>query len=93
MKIILVMVTAVALGSCYSSKKEQVEMVNAQLIKIDTIFRYQSLRNQYAWQEEQQLTWKDNNNKEYVSFASINQTYTIGTRMTMLFRIMVMYCS
>ena len=84
MKIILVMVTAVALGSCYSSKKEQVEMVNAQLIKIDTIFRYQSLRNQYAWQEEQQLTWMDNYNKEYVSFASINQMYTIGTRMTML---------
>ena len=84
MKIILVMLTTVALGSCYSYKQQQVEIVNAQLIKIDTIFRYQSLRNQYAWQQEQQLTWKDNYNKEYVSFASINQMYTVGTRMTIL---------
>jgi len=38
MKIVLVMLTAVTLGSCYSPRLEEVETVDARLVRIDTVF-------------------------------------------------------
>jgi hypothetical protein len=66
MKTILVILTAAVFGSCYSSSQVQVEMVDAQLVRIDTVFRYETYRSQYPWQREQQLTWRDSYNKQYV---------------------------
>ena len=78
------MLTAIALGSCYSSSGVQAEMVDAQLVKIDTVFRYAAYQSQYSWQQEQELTWKDSYNKQYVSFAGLNETYRVGSRILVL---------
>ena len=61
---------------CASQKEIQVEMVTAKLVKIDTVYRQPT--------ERKMLTWRDNNNVEYVSFVAMNQNYIVGTRMMLL---------
>jgi hypothetical protein len=56
----------------------EVEVVDAQLIRIDTVSRGEL--------QEQQLTWKDNYNLEYVSFMPIERNIPVGARMQMLRR-------
>jgi hypothetical protein len=73
----LLLITAVASG-CYTRKEIQVEIVNAQLVRIDTIYRYS------ASETKQQLTWRDSQNIEYVSYAPLQTTYMVGTRMAVL---------
>jgi uncharacterized protein YxeA len=68
---------AVAAIGCTSTKDIQVEMVNAELVKIDTVYRQSS-------QEQQQLTWRDRNNVEYTSYVSMTQRYPIGMTMVVL---------
>lgn len=78
MKFILsCLVTATVFMSCGVNREIQAEIVNAQLVKIDTIYRYPNIR-------EQLLTWKSQKNVEYISYASINNTYTVGARMAVL---------
>lgn len=72
------------LGGCYSAKQFQVEMANAELIKIDTVMRYDISPMESSWKREQQLTWVDDYNNRYVSYASLKQQYTVGTRITVL---------
>jgi len=67
----------VFLCGCYSQKELQVEMIRAELIRIDTVHRATSI-------EQQQLTWRDEWNMEYVSFVPMQEKYLVGTRMTML---------
>jgi hypothetical protein len=76
--ILLLSMATVALSSCYSAREIQVEMVSAQLIRIDTVYRYA------PDEQKQQLTWRDDQNTEYVSFASMNSAYLVGTRMAVL---------
>jgi len=72
MKTILVAIAFVVAVGCSSVPPLQVEMVKAELVKIDTIFRQEY--------EKKQLTWRDlNNNIEYVSFVSMHETYPLGT--------------
>jgi hypothetical protein len=79
MKTVILSLLAVAtLSSCYSSREIQVEMVSAQLVRIDTIYRYSET------QTKQQLTWRDNLNTQYVSYEPLNRSYNIGTRMALL---------
>jgi len=53
MKTILAVATVAALYSCSPPRELQAEMVSAELVKIDTAFRYNSPR--------QILTWRDQN--------------------------------
>jgi hypothetical protein len=76
MKTILVAIGIVAVTGCTSPKQIQVELVNAELIKIDTIFRQTN--------DLKQLTWKDKDQIQYVSFAAMNEVYPIGTRMLVM---------
>ena len=76
MKSVILLLAIAAFASCGFPREIQVQMVRAQLIRIDTVYRYPL--------EEQQLTWKDNENQEYVSFAPINSSYTLGTRMIVM---------
>ena len=76
MKTLAGLITLMLCCSCYSKKELQVEMVNAELIRIDTVYR--------APHDQQQLTWRDDMNIEYVSFAAITQTYRIGTKVLFL---------
>jgi len=79
MKTMIVLLLAlVALASCYSPREIQVDIVSAQLVRIDTVFRYVNEKTQ------QVLTWRDNENIEYVSYVPLQASYTVGTRMSVL---------
>ena len=65
------------LCGCYSQKELQVDMIKAELIRIDTVNRQTPL-------QMQQLTFRDEWNLEYITFVPMEQAYVVGTRMTML---------
>lgn len=76
----ILILAAVGLTSCYSRREIQVEMVSAELVKIDTIYRFAGDEQQ----PKQQLTWRDDQNTEYVSFVPLKTSYLVGTRMSVL---------
>jgi hypothetical protein len=85
MKSFLFALSVLTLGGCYTSGQIQVEVANAQLVRIDTVYRYQTEnRVDRDWQPEQQLTWRDDNNNTYVSYASLDEPYIVGTKMAIL---------
>jgi len=77
MKTILGIATIVVLYSCSSPRELQAEMVNAQLIKIDTVFRY-------ATDPKQLLTWRDDHHVDYFTYAPLNNNFMLGSRMVVL---------
>ena len=76
MKTILVAIAFMAVTGCSIEKEIQVEMVQAELIKIDTVFRQPN--------ERKQLTWRDQDNIQYISFVPMNQTYLLGASMLVM---------
>lgn len=76
MKTFLFTLSLAAAIGCTSSKEIQVELVKAELIKIDTVYRQPN--------ERKMLTWRDDHNIEYVSFVSMHQSYALGTSMLVL---------
>jgi hypothetical protein len=76
MKTILVIAAIAALYSCTAPKELQAEITSAQLIKIDTAYRYSSPR--------QMLTWRDDNRIEYVTYVPMNNVFLVGSRMIVL---------
>jgi hypothetical protein len=78
MKAVLSVIGVIALVACGSAREIEVDFVNAELVKIDTVYRYP---NNY----QQVLTWKSpDNNVQYVSYASLNNSYSIGSRMLVM---------
>jgi hypothetical protein len=76
MKTILAALALWVVVGCSSSFREvqEVDMVRAELVKIDTIWRHP--------ERVKQLTWKDSDDIHYVSFVSIhNENYDIGSSM------------
>ena len=81
MKTILVALALLAAIGCTNSYREiqQVDMVKAELVKIDTIWRHP--------ERVKQLTWKDNDDIRYISYVSIyNEVYAIGSSMYVMRR-------
>ncbi|HKZ65053.1 MAG TPA: hypothetical protein VJ111_01790 [Chitinophagaceae bacterium] len=76
MKTILAAMCFLAVIGCNTGKEIQVEMVQAELIRIDTLFRQSNNRKL--------LTWRDQNNIEYISFVSMNHTYPLGISMIVM---------
>jgi len=74
MRTILAAVALALLCGCYSYKDMQVEMKSAELIKIDTIYRYD--------RQEQVLTWKSLDNVYYTSYAAMGPRFIVGSRVT-----------
>lgn len=75
MKTILLPFALIAAVGCANLKEtQQVDMVQAKVIKIDTVYRYP--------EHLKQLTWKDNDDIRYISYVSIyNEMYAIGSSM------------
>ena len=76
MKTTLVALALLALIGCTNSFREiqQADMVKAQVVKIDTIWRYP--------ERVKQLTWKDTDEIKYITYVSIyNELYAIGSSM------------
>ena len=78
MKKVVAILVAVAMGSCTAQQQIQVNMLGAELVKIDTVYRFSG--------SEQMLVWKTANNVEYVSYAPVSQPYQVGTRLTVMVR-------
>jgi hypothetical protein len=76
MKNFLFAMLLAAMIGCTYGKELQVEMVKAELIKIDTVFRQPNVKKM--------LTWRDESNIEYVTFVSMTQSYVLGTSMMVL---------
>ena len=68
---------AVIVTACGPSREINVEVVSAQLVKVDTIYRSSD-------NPKQQLTWRDSDNIEYISIVSMNRSYPVGVVMSML---------
>ncbi|TMI85868.1 MAG: hypothetical protein E6H10_01890 [Bacteroidetes bacterium] len=77
MKTILLIATVTALFSCSAPRELQAEMVNAELVKIDTVFRN-------ADAPKQLLTWRDDNRVDYVTYVPLNNYFPIGAKMVVL---------
>jgi len=68
MKTILAVTTIAALYSCSLPRAIPAEMVSAELVKIDTAFRYNTA--------EQMLTWRDDNHVDYITYAPMNNVFS-----------------
>ena len=80
MKISILLFAVSALASCSTPSGIQVEMVNARLVKIDTVRRYDDEHSR------QLLTWKDDRNCEYISYEPLAFNFSVGTRAVFLRR-------
>lgn len=69
-------IIAIALASCATQRDIQVEFVNAELVKIDTVFRLNG--------HEQVLTWRTTDNVQYISYAPIDDVFLVGTRFPVM---------
>ena len=61
---------AAVLASC-STREIQAEFVNAELIRVDTVYRHPK--------QEAVLTWRCKDKVQFVTFARLNHSYTVGT--------------
>ena len=74
MKTTLVALALWATIGCTSAYREiqEVDMVMAELVRIDTVFRHP--------EQKKQLTWKDSDDIQYISYVSLhNDQYSLGT--------------
>jgi hypothetical protein len=79
MKAVWVVAAALSLQACVSSSRSvQVAVVDAELVRIDTLFRYKS--------PVKLLTWRSSDQVEYFSYAQLNEPFNVGARMPVLMR-------
>jgi len=76
MKTILAVGTIAALSGCSTSRQLQAKMVSAELVRIDTAFRYNN--------PKQMLTWRDDDNVDYVTYAPMGNVFLLGSKMIVL---------
>lgn len=79
MKLLLFVIVSTWLFSCVAEKEIQVEAVIVELVKVDTIQRHMNI-------PEQMLTWKTADEMRFVSYASLNSHYLIGSKMQVMMR-------
>lgn len=78
MKTMLVAIATVfVVAGCASTREINVEMISAQLVRVDTVY-------QGSTYQKQQLTWRDKDDIEYVSLVSMGAHYPVGIVMTLL---------
>jgi hypothetical protein len=80
MKAALGFLVMAILVACGTSREIEVDFVSAELIKIDTVYRYP---NHY----QQLLTWRSaESNLQYVSYTPLSNVYSVGSRMLVMVR-------
>lgn len=61
---------------CTQEREIQMSITNVQLVKIDTIQRFDA--------PEQLLTWRSDDHVNYITFEPMNTYYLVGARMTVM---------
>ncbi len=80
MKKLFIIALAATFTGCFSTRESvQANLVDAELVRIDTVERY-------AGRHQQLLTWKTSDHMEYVSYVPMGRKYAIGTKMAVLTR-------
>ncbi|MGN6166299.1 MAG: hypothetical protein ACTHOF_17340 [Flavisolibacter sp.] len=79
MKAMILLLGVTLAYSCTTQKEIQSDMVDVQLVKIETVQRYPDV-------EQKLLTWRDRNNIDYITFEPISSEYKVGTFMKVLVR-------
>lgn len=74
MRTVLAIAAVAMLCGCYSFRETQVEMKSAELVRIDTVSRYD--------RQEQVLTWKSQDNLYYTSYAALGPVFIVGSKVT-----------
>ncbi len=66
------------LFACGTSREIEVSFVNAELVKIDTIYRYPNVYQQV-------LTWRSaESNVQYVSYSPLANVFEVGSKMIVM---------
>jgi uncharacterized lipoprotein YajG len=75
MKTILVAVSLLAAAGCANLKQmQQVDVVEAKVVKVDTVNRHPDLIKQ--------ITWKDQDDIQYISYTALDdKTFQVGSIM------------
>ncbi len=77
MKKTLPFVLAAIIAGCGTERAIQMNIADAELVKIDTIQRYPNA-------SEKLLTWRTYDQIDYVTFVPINSHYIVGSRMKVM---------
>jgi hypothetical protein len=75
----LLLLLGTTLFSCAMQREVQADLVDVELVKIETVQRYPDL-------EQKLLTWKDENNISYITFEPMSTNYKIGSQMKVMIR-------
>jgi hypothetical protein len=75
----LLLLLGTTLFSCAMQREVQADLVDVELVKIETVQRYPDL-------EQKLLTWKDENNISYITFEPMSTNYKIGSQMKLMIR-------
>lgn len=76
MKSLLLLCLSATFCGCFPEKEVEVQTINVQLVKIDTIYRNPG--------NEQLLTWESEDNMKFVSYAPLGKPFTVGSRFTVM---------
>lgn len=77
MKKILPFLLAAAVAGCGTEQAIQMNIEDAQLVKIDTVQRYPNA-------SEKVLTWRTEDRVDYITFVPMASHYTVGSRMKIM---------
>lgn len=73
MKTLVVACAALCFTACVSERSLQVSVVQAELVKVDTLYR----NSKYV----QLFTWRSPERMQFVSYAGIKEYYPVGAKM------------
>jgi hypothetical protein len=79
MKKFLLGIIPAVLCCCSTGKEVQMNMIDVELVKIDTVQRYPA-------ESQKILTWHGFDNVDYVTFAPISNYYRVGSKMKVMVR-------
>jgi hypothetical protein len=77
MKTVITLILCAVLFSCSLNREIQADIVDVQLVKIDTIQRYPNMRQKL-------LTWKSATNVAYVTYEPMSSRFTVGSKMKVM---------
>jgi len=76
---LLLIIVSGFISACQEGKEIQMSFMDVQLVKIDTVQRYQSITQQL-------LTWRSDDRVDYVTYEPMSANYPIGAKMKVMVR-------
>lgn len=76
---LLLIIVSGFISACQEQKEIQMSFMDVQLVKIDTIQRYQN-------NPQQLLTWRSEDRVDFVTYEPLTANYPIGARMKVMVR-------